>query len=94
MITELTKPVTRATNKKVAGRDVIITVAPLGGQDEARIGFRLRGKKSQYVMLLSDAYRYAAIIHANKEKRARSEARKNQVPWRHAKKKFVEENTI
>lgn len=49
---------------------------------------RLKGRRAGYVVTLADVYRVAAMWHGNKEKAARTEARRNQIPWRIAKKKF------
>lgn len=94
MATELSKPVSRETAKVVGGRNVIVTIAPCGAQSEARIGLRLKGKRTQYVCALSDLYRMAALWHGQKEAAARKAARKNGVPWARAKKSFVQENSI
>lgn len=94
MATTLTKPVTRETSKTVSGRNVIVTLAPCGAQSEARIGLRLKGKRTQYVCALSDVYRMAALWHGQKEQAAKRAARKNGVSWRVAKKKFLADNTI
>lgn len=94
-MTRLTSKVIRETAKTVSGRPVIVVIAPCGGsQDEARIGFRLKGKRAQYVMLLSDCYRIAALNYANKEAQAKRAARKAGVPWRRARIEFVRQNTI
>lgn len=94
-MTKLNKPVSRETTKTISGRNVIVTVAPCGGsQTEARIAFRLKGRRTQYVMLLSDLYRIAALQYGQKEKSAKREARKNGIPWKQAKRKFNSENSI
>lgn len=94
MSTKLNKPVTRETLKVVSGREILLTIAPLGSQAEARIGCRLKGKRTQYVVLLSDFYRWAALNHGRKESQAKRGARKAQIPWRRAKKQFIAENSI
>lgn len=94
MPTELTKPVSRETAKVVSGRNVIVTIAPCGSQSEARIGLRLKGKRTQYVCALSDLYRMAALWHGQKESAARKAARKNGIRWATAKKLFLQENSI
>ncbi len=93
-MTKLTSPVTRETAKHIGSRPVILTIAPCGSQSEARIGLRLKGKRTQYVCALSDVYRMAALWHGQKEAKARRDARKNGVPWKTAKKVFVESNSI
>lgn len=94
MPTKLTKPVTRETAKLVARKPVILTIAPCGSQDEARIGVRLKGQRTQYVATLSGIYNLLALWHGNKEKTARREARKNGIPWRIARRRFIAENSI
>ncbi len=93
-MTLLTKPVTRETLKQVGKRAILLTIAPCGSQDEARIGLRLKGKRTQYVVLLSDVWRMAALWHGQKESKARKEARKAGVPWRNAKKQFIRNNSL
>lgn len=94
MATELTKPVSRVTRKIVSRRPVIVTIAPCGAQDEARVGFRLKGRQAQYVALVSDLYRVAALWHGQREALARREARRNGIPWRQARRAFVAANRI
>lgn len=86
-MTKLTKPVTRETSKTVSSIPVVVTIAP-AGDSEALIGLRLRGRRTQYIVRLSDLYRLAALWHGNKETAARKQARANGVPWRTAKKEF------
>ena len=94
MPTPLTKPVSRETAKLVGSLPVIVTIAPCGAQSEARIGFRLKGERKQYVVLVSDLYRIAALWHGQKEAMARRAARKSGTPWRKAKKEFLRANQI
>lgn len=94
MATKLTKSVSRETAKMISGRAVILTIAPLGSQSEARIGVRLAGLRTQYVVSLSDLYRVAALWHGQREAAARRAARRAGIPWRTAKKQFVAENSI
>jgi hypothetical protein len=93
-MTKLLKPVCRESSKLIGSRPVIVTLAPCGSQSEARIGLRLKGKRTQYVCALSDVYRMAALWHGQKEAAAKRAARKNGVAWKSAKKAFVRENTI
>jgi hypothetical protein len=93
-VTTLTKPVSRETAKLISGRAVIITLAPCGSQGEARLGLRLKGKRTQYVCLLSDLYRIAALQHGQKVAEAKKQARKHGVAWRLAKKQFDRQNRI
>ena len=93
-MTKLTKKISRETNKHVGKRTVIVTLAPAGSQNEALIGLRLKGKRTMYVIALSDVYRYAALQYGYKESVARRKARKNGVPWKQAKKDFIRENSI
>lgn len=92
-MTKLAKPVSRETNKYYGKRSVIVTLAPSGSQNEALIGLRLKGTRTQYVCALSDVYRMAAFNHGQKEARARREARKLGISWRKAKKKFIQDNS-
>ena len=93
-MTPLTKPISRVTAKTVANRQVVLTIAPCGAQQEARIGLRLLGSRKQYVVLLSDIYRMAALWHGQKEASARREARKNGIPWSRARLAFNRKNSI
>lgn len=94
MPTKLLKPVSRETAKYIGSRPVILTIAPCGSQSEARIGVRLKGKRTQYVCALSDIYRMAALWHGQKEASAKRAARKSGESWKFAKKKFIAENSI
>lgn len=93
-MTFLNKPVSRQTAKLYGTRPVIVTLAPAGGQSEALIGLRLKGKRTQYVCALSDVYRMAALWHGQKEAAAKRQARRDGIPWKHAKKKFTDQNMI
>lgn len=93
-MTALSRPVTRETAKRIGSRPILVTIAPLGSQEEARIGFRLKGRRTQYVILVSDAYRMAALWFGQKEAAARKAARRMGVPWKQARKAFIRENSI
>ena len=93
-MTTLSKNVTRKTAKLVQGRAVVITLAPCGSAAECRIGLRLAGKRVQYVLALSDVYRYAALAFGQKEARAKREARRAGIRWQVARKTFIRENSI
>lgn len=93
-MTRLDKQVVRETAKFVGDRAVIVTLAPCGAQNEARIGLRLKGRRQQYVALLSDVYRMAALWHGQKEAAARRAARKSGVPWKRARLAFIRQNSI
>jgi hypothetical protein len=93
-MTNLLKPVSRRTAKYIGSRPVIVTLAPAGSQSEALIGLRLLGKRTQYVVALSDVYRNAAMHYGQKEAKAKREARKLGVPWRIARKQFIKDNSI
>lgn len=93
-MTPLSKPVHRLTQKRIGSKQIIVTLAPCGSQEEALIGLRIKGQRTQYVVTVSDVYRWAALTHGNKERIAKSKARKEGVPWRQAKKQFVKANTI
>lgn len=94
MATKLTKPVHRLTRKTDRGRPIIVTLAPAGSQDDARIGLRRKGERTTYIVMVSDVYRWAALAYGNRERIAKSAARKAGIPWRRAKIKFIEENSI
>lgn len=94
MATKLTKKVERETAKCFGNRPVILAIAPCGGQDEARLGLRLKGRRTQYVVTLSDIYRVAALWHGQKEAAARRQARRDGIPWKRAKQKFIADNSI
>lgn len=93
-MTPLTKPVSRRTNKRIGRRPVVVTLAPCGGQDEALIGLRLLGARTQYVVALSDIYRLAASWHGQEEAKAKKAARKNGIPWRVARRDFLKSRQI
>lgn len=93
-MTKLTKPIARETGKTYGNKAVIVTLAPAGAQNEALIGLRLKGRRTQYVCALSDVYRMAALWHGQKEAAARRAARKAGEPWRTAKRRFVTANSI
>ena len=93
-MTKLTKPVRRETAKTYGNRAVIVTLAPAGSQNEALIGLRLAGKRTQYVVALSDIYRLAALWYGQKEATAKRAARKAGESWRAAKKLFQALNKI
>lgn len=94
MPTLLTKPVTRETARLERSRAVIITIAPAGSQNESLIGLRLKGKRTQYVVAVSDIYRCAALWHGQKIAKAKKEARQQGIPWRTAKKDFDKQNRV
>jgi hypothetical protein len=93
-MTHLSKPVSRETAKFIGSRPVVVTIAPCGSQSEARIGLRLKGKRTQYVMALSDCYRWFAEQYGYKERAAKRVARKEGIPWKAAKRKFIAANSI
>lgn len=94
MATLLKSPISRETSKYYGSRPVIVTLAPAGSQSEALIGLRLKGKRTSYVLALSDVYRIAALTHGQKEAKAKREARRNGVPWRLARREFQSQNAI
>lgn len=94
MPTKLSKPISRESAKSIQGRPVIVTLAPAGSQSEALIGLRLKGKRTQYVVALSDVYRNAALQYGLKEKAAKKAARKAGISWRSAKHQFIKANSI
>lgn len=93
-MTKLSKPVSRETANVTRGRAVIVTLAPCGSQSEARIGFRCKGERLQYVARVSDLYQMAALWHGQREAQAKRAARKMGVPWKTARKVFLAANTI
>ncbi len=94
MATKLNSAVERETAKTISNRAVIITIAPCGAQSEARVGLRLKGKRTQYTATVSDLYRVLALWHGQREVAAKRDARKNGVPWKRAKKVFLQNNSI
>ena len=94
MATILTKPVSRETTRKVGLQPIILTLAPCGSQNEARIGLRLKGTRTQYIAALSDLYRVLALWHGQKEAAAKRAARKAGIRWRAARKQFLKDNSI
>mgnify|MGYP001593997850 CR=1 FL=1 len=93
-MTTLSKPVHRLTRKLDRNKPIIVTLAPCGSQDEALIGLRRKGERTQYVGTVSDVYRGAALTHGNKERIAKAKARKEGVAWRKARKGFIKSNSI
>jgi len=93
-MTPLNKPIHRETAKRIGSRAIIVTIAPAGSQAEAFIGVRLKGQRTQYVLALSDVYRIAALTYAGKAAVAKRQARKQGIPWRVAKRQFVQQNSI
>lgn len=93
-MTKLDKPVSRESAKRISGRNVILTLAPCGSNAEARVGFRLKGKRIQYVCTVSALYTVAALWHGNAEAKAKREARKAGIKWRYARRRFIAENSI
>ena len=93
-MTALTKPISRLTAKRYVSRQVIVTIAPAGSQDEALIELRLKGTRTGYVCALSDLYRVAALWHGQKVAKAKKDARRDGVPWRFARREFVRANRI
>lgn len=93
-MTRLTKAVHRVTGVRYQKLEVIVTIAPAGGQAEALLGFRLKGRRTQYVVAVSDIYRIAALWHGSKEKAAKAKARKDGVPWARAKREFARSNSF
>ena len=94
MATKLLKPVTRESAKFIGKRPILLTIAPCGAQSEARIGVRLKGKRTGYVVTLSDLYRIAALWHGQKEAAAKRAARKSGESWKYARRRFIAENSI
>jgi len=87
-MTELNKPISRVTRRRYRDKPVVVTLAPLGSEDEALIGLRLLGERTQYIVRLSDLYRIAALWHGQREAQARREARRQGIPWRDAKHRW------
>jgi len=94
MATDLNKSVSRRTALRIQRRPIIVTVAPLGSQEDAMLGMRQQRSRVMYTGRVSDVYRVLALWHANKEKSARKAAKAAGIPWRVAKRKFIAENTI
>lgn len=94
MSTKLSKPVSRETARTYRRKPVIVTLAPCGAQQEALIGLRLKGERTQYVVALSDLYRVAALWHGQQEAAAKRSARRAGIPWRLAKRDFLRSKQI
>lgn len=90
----LTKPLTRETPNIYQQRAVMFTAVPLPSQRQTVFVFRLKGKQVQYARNLSEIYHDAAASYARKEKAAKSQARRDGIPWRKARKQFIRDNTI
>lgn len=88
MATKLTKPVQRETSNTYRGRPIILTIAP-GPTGETILGMRRKGERTEYLMLLSDAYRISAMRHGTAEKAAKKSARRAGIPWKQAKREFL-----
>ena len=71
------------------GRLAFAGLAPARSEPEALIGLRLKGKRTQYVVALSDVYRWAAQTYAAKESAAKRQARKLGIRWATAKRDFL-----
>lgn len=93
-MTKLTKPVSRESAKIIGKLPVVITIAPCGSQSEARIGLRLKGRRTAYTATVSDLYRVLAIWHGQKLSMAKKQARKEGVAWRIAKRQFDLQNKV
>lgn len=93
-MTKLSKPVTRETTRLIGSRPIVLTIAPSGSQNETLLGLRLKGRRTSYIVALSDVYRMAALWHSQKVVKAKREARKLGIPWKQAVKQFNRENTI
>jgi hypothetical protein len=93
-MTKLERPVIRLTRKLDRNKPIIVTLAPAGSQDDARIGLRRKGERTTYIVMISDVYRWAALAYGAKLRIAKAAARKHGIPWRRAKKQFNEENSI
>lgn len=93
-MTKLEKPVSRETAKTIKGRPIILTMAGLGSQNDALLGFRIKGKQHQVIARVSDLYVIASLWQANRERSARKSARQNGIKWKYARKNFIAENSI
>lgn len=91
-MTILLKPVHRATSRPIRdgiyNRPVVITLAPGTSSRDDMIAMRLLGTRQQMSARVIDIYNHLALMHAEKVKKAKKEARKNGIPWAKAKKQF------
>ena len=87
-MTRLKKKIERVTAYRSYGKPVVVSLAPLGSQTDARIAVRLLGERTQYTGLVSDLYRVLALWHGPKIAKAKAQARRDGVPWRIAKQAF------
>lgn len=90
----LTKPLHRETRNRYRGKPVMLTVAPAAGRPETLLGVRLKGERTQYIVALSDVYRWAALAYGSAMARAKREARKAGIPWAKAKRDFNRKHRI
>lgn len=93
-MTHLTKKFSRLSNHRVQGRRIVVSLVPGTEKRHDLVALRQLGRQTQYLVPVADIYRWGALIYANKEKAARSEARRNGVPWRKAKQQFKRDNTV
>lgn len=93
-MTPLTKPVSRITANRYAGRPIVVTLGPCGGQSESLIELRLLGRRTAYILKLSDCFRLAALWHGQAEAKAKRDARRMGIPWRKAKRAFLDSRRI
>lgn len=88
-MTALTYPVSRITIVRGIKRPVIVTLIPCHGERDTLLSLRTARHRVPYVMTLADCYRLAALWHGNKERSAKSAARKEGVPWQKARRTFL-----
>jgi hypothetical protein len=88
-LTLLSTTLARLTPIEGIRKPVVVTLHPCGGNRDALLSFRPARSRVRYVLRLADCYRLAALWHGNKERAAKSAARKEGVPWRTARKAFL-----
>jgi hypothetical protein len=66
----------------------------LGGQADALIGMRLKGRRTVYTLALSYLYTLGAMAYGQRESAAKRAARKAGVSWRIARRDFQKQNSI
>jgi hypothetical protein len=93
-MTRLQKTVWRETAATYQGREVQIGLAPLGSQPDGMLALKLKGRRTQFLLRVSDVFRMGALWHGNKERQAKAAARKAGIPWKRAKRDFDKENKI
>lgn len=89
-MTKLSKAVRRVAVCEYGA--IALTIAP--GKNDTLVGLRKKGRRTGYILRLTDMWRLAALWHGQKEKAAKAKARKDGIHWRKARKQFEKENRL